>query len=59
MPNTLENRVRDGVTIFTKEALGAVPVYRLQDKELTERAAKLVLKKVRIEQGKMVLTMGV
>lgn len=58
LPNTLENRVRDGVTIFTKEALGAVPVYRLSETEFKERAAKLVLKKVRVEQGKMVLTMG-
>lgn len=58
LPNTLENRVRDGVTIFTKEVLNAVPVYRLSETEFKERAAKLVLKKVRIEQGKMVLTMG-
>ena len=59
LPDSVENRLRDGMTLFTREALGAVPVYQLQEKDLSERAAKMVLKKVRVEQGKMVLTMGV
>ncbi|MBL8824803.1 MAG: DUF1439 domain-containing protein [Planctomycetia bacterium] len=59
VPAQWEVKARDAMAMVAREVMRAFPVYRLKEANLKERAARLVLKKVRVEQGQMILTMGI
>lgn len=59
IPGHWEDKARDGIAKVAREALKTFPVYRLKDGKPRDQAARLVLKEVRVEQGKLILTMSI
>lgn len=53
-----EEPVREGAAVAAREALRRQPVYRLQDDDLRQAAARLILRDVRVVDGRLRIRLG-
>jgi hypothetical protein len=59
IPERWEKPARESASFVVRETLERLPVYKLKEDRWKEQAARLVLRKVRVENGVLVLTMGI
>jgi len=56
VPEKLREPLRKAVSLIAKETLNRLPVYTLKEGELKEDMAKMILRDVRIEDGRVALS---
>jgi hypothetical protein len=59
VPERWEKPARESASFVVRETLVRLPVYKLKEDGWKEQAARLVLHKVRVENGVLILTMGI